>query len=480
MTLSPSTRHSESCPGCGAQLAFNPAAGLLSCPYCQQNITFAASPNPVLEQDFEQWSCHHQTTTTLSQTALEVECPGCNAQITFQPPDIAGSCSFCGTHITTQPHAVNPILMPEGILPFTIDQKQARQRLSKWLKTRWFAPDGLKQFAQHEKMQGVYLPFWTFDCQTLTRYVGERGTYYYITKTHRVKNDKGEWIDETYQERHTRWHNVSGQVQQFFDDLLIPGVTSVQATHLKRLAPWSLTCLVAYDPRFLTGFRAQRYQVNLEQGFELAKVDMQPKIDSAIRCDIGGDEQRIHTQSTSYRDKSFKHLLLPVWIATYRYQNKPYQVLINGETGKTVGDRPYSIVKIALAVGAGIVAVAAIWVIHTFLDSSSPPSTPSSPQPTVTTIPPSMSSVQLAPSSVPSVDSAELKWRAAINLAGQAALYTQTAQTPQAWQQVTQLWEQAINTLKQIPATHSRYDSAQLKSQEYQRNLNYARQQATQ
>ena len=310
----------------------------------------------------------------LAQNALEVACPGCGAEVSFCPPQVAGDCPFCATHIVAQPQAANPVITPEGILPFKIDAKAAGQRLSQWLKSRWFAPDGLKHLAQRQGLQGVYLPFWTYDCQTATRYTGERGTYYYIDKTRRVKNNQGEWVQETYQERHTRWHRVSGQVQRFFDDLLIPGGTSVNLEHLKRLTPWSLKQLTPYDPTFLTGFRAQRYQVDLNQGFEQAKQQMAVQIEADIRGDIGGDEQRISTQSTTYQDKSFKHLLLPVWIAAYRYQNRPYQVLINGESGKVVGERPFSKVKIALAVGAAVVAIATLLYLLNAHNNNTPES----------------------------------------------------------------------------------------------------------
>lgn len=378
--LSQSLEQSETCPGCGSQLVFNPSSAQLSCPYCNQTVAIQASQTLVLERDFDQWSNPDLAPqAALSGQAVEVECSGCHAQITFEPPEVAGNCPFCNTHITAQPHAASPIITPEGILPFKIDQKTARHRLSKWLKSRWFAPNGLKQLAQHENIQGVYIPFWTFDCQTQTRYSGERGTYYYVTRTRQVKNDQGEMVSETYEDRQTRWHNTSGQVQRFFDDCLVPAIESVAANHLEQLEPWGLNQLVAYDPKYLSGFRAQRYQVTLEQGFTRAKQSMGARISTDIEQDIGGDEQRISSQSTTYSDQTFKHLLLPVWMATYRFRNRPYQVLVNGETGEVVGDRPYSITKIALTVGAAVIAVVAVLgIVALFSEESSPSPEPQS------------------------------------------------------------------------------------------------------
>jgi hypothetical protein len=156
---------------------------------------------------------------------------------------------------------------------------------------------------------------------------------------------------------------------------LVAGVESVNINHLDEVHPWNLDQVVVYEPGYLSGFRVQRYQIELDQAFELTKPGMQPTIDAAIRRDIGGDDQRIHTQSTTYRNRTFKYLLLPVWIASYRHKTQSYQVMINGETGKVAGDHPYSVFKVLLAVGTTcLVALALLWLIGIVIteDSSSP------------------------------------------------------------------------------------------------------------
>lgn len=476
LELSQPSSHTELCPGCGSQLVFNPAAGLLACPYCQTTVAVDASRGSVQEQDFEEWVGNGAATLApLSQSAVEVECSGCRAQITFEPPQVAGQCPFCGTHITAHPHVANPAIAPGGILPFQLDQSRARSVLSHWLKTRWFAPSSLKSLAQYEKMQGVYLPFWTFDCSTRTQYTGQRGTYYYVKKTVKTRNSSGEWVETTIQERHTKWYPVSGEVQRFFDDVLVPAVELVETDDLMKLTPWSLRNVAAYDPRFLQGFRAQRSQVDLQQGFECAKGVMQLQIRWDIQANIGGDEQKIHSQTTKYYDRAFKHLLLPVWMATYRYRNQVYQVLINGETGKIVGDRPYSVLKIALAVSAALLTGAAmVWGyirITSALESFSP-------EPPAAVIDESLPTPE-TPSLQPTAGFGDLAMRAALGMGAQAANQTQLAQTPEAWRSVAALWSQAIAQLQQIPESDPQYQRAQLKIAEYQRNLNYARQRAT-
>jgi hypothetical protein len=100
------------------------------------------------------------------------------------PPEVAGRCEFCGVQIVAQPKSADPILTPGGVLPFCITQQQASAELRHWLSSRWFAPSGLKHFAQPEAIHGVYLPFWTYDTNTTTYYTGQRGEHYYETETY--------------------------------------------------------------------------------------------------------------------------------------------------------------------------------------------------------------------------------------------------------------------------------------------------------
>jgi hypothetical protein len=104
--------------------------------------------------------------------------------------------------------------------------------------------------------------------------------------------------------------------------------------------------LTGYEPAYLSGYKAQRYQVSLAEGFELAKQTAAPVIESDVRRDIGGDEQRVSHVATQYSAVTFKHLLLPVYVGAYRFNDKVYQVVVNGRTGEVQGERPYSVWKI--------------------------------------------------------------------------------------------------------------------------------------
>ena len=343
--------HHFPCPACGADLVFEPGDGFLSCPYCGHKEAIPESTEQVEEQSFE----HHlqirpDQLAKLAPNALEVQCQSCGAKSIFTPPEVAGRCEFCGVQIVAQPKSADPILTPSGLLPFHITQQQASSSLRHWLSTRWFAPNGLKHFAQSEAIHGVYLPFWTYDTNTTTDYTGQRGEHYYETETYYTTDSKGNQERRTRQVRHTRWYPASGTVTAGFNDVLIPATLSFPPNRLAGLDPWDLGQLRPYEPAFLSGFKAQRYQVDLAAGFARAKEVIAPVIEDNVRNDIGGDEQSIESVSTSYYDVTFKHLLLPVYAGAYRYNGKLFQILVNGRTGEIQGDRPYSFWKIALLV----------------------------------------------------------------------------------------------------------------------------------
>ena len=121
--------------------------------------------------------------------------------------------------------------------------------------------------------------------------------------------------------------------------------------------------MVPYSPEYLAGFQAEGYSVDLEQGFVEAREKMDRVIARDVRFDIGGDRQRIHSIDTTLRDITFKHILLPVWMAAYKYRGKSYRFVINARTGQVQGERPYSAWKIAFAALIGLAIAAGIGYI---------------------------------------------------------------------------------------------------------------------
>lgn len=366
------TAHSPGfpCAQCGAKLEYAPGTSTLLCPYCGHRNAIDAGPEvggaasalgPVEELDFRAALAEEQRSAPRTEFTT-VKCVACAAQTTRPPNVTAFSCPFCGTPINAT-ELTSHLITPRSLLPFKTTQNEARDLFRRWLRSLWFAPTALKSQAYVDAaIRGVYLPYWTYDARTVTRYVGERGDAYYVPVTTTVMVN-GKPQTRTVMQRRIRWTSVSGVVENGFDDLLVPASRSIPNDKARVLEPWDLGSLVPYQDAYLSGFVAESYQIDLEGGFEIARAMMNPVIESTIRSDIGGDEQRIHDFRPAYSNVTFKHLLLPAWISAYRYMNKVYHFFVNARTGEVTGERPWSFWKIAGAVVAGLIAIGVVALI---------------------------------------------------------------------------------------------------------------------
>lgn len=350
------------CQACGATVEFAPAAGALKCPYCGHEQTVTAVPRQVREHAIEELATlPAKERGTVAGGARAFLCPGCGART--ETDDLSARCQFCATSLVADPELTERVV-PEAVVPFGLDRNAARDRLGAWTSSRWFAPGSLKKVTAAETFKGSYLPHWTYDAATTTHYEGQRGEYYYTTETYTTTED-GQQVTRTRQVRHTRWHHASGTVERGFDDILVAGTGHVATEQLDKLAPWPLAEARPYQAEYLAGFQTVRYDVEPEQGLEVAKQRMAPVIEADCRADIGGDDQRISSTDTVYDDVTFKLLLLPVWFLTYLHAGKSWQVTVNARTGEVIGERPYSAAKIMTAIVAVIAVIAVIAAVAT-------------------------------------------------------------------------------------------------------------------
>lgn len=354
------------CEQCGAQLRFAPGQTRLVCDHCGhvQEIPAAAAPTRAralqeldlakgLRDDLSERDMVELRTTT---------CPNCGALVEIHGATHATECPFCATPVVLDTGTMRHI-KPQALIPFALTETEARKAMTAWLGSLWFAPNTLLEYARKGRaMNGVYVPFWTFDAATASRYTGQRGEYYYETRTVQVRvNGKMQTRQERV--RHTRWYPASGHVAREFDDVLVMASHSLPARLGNELTPWDLGALVPYGPEYLAGFQAEGYTVGLAEGHGEARQRMAAVILQDVRRDIGGDEQRVHDVDTRWSEETFKHILLPVWMAAYKYNGKSYRFLVNGQTGEVQGERPWSIWKIAFAVlVVGLLALGAYYL----------------------------------------------------------------------------------------------------------------------
>jgi ribosomal protein S27E len=364
--LSTTNQAEVTCKNCAAKLTFAPGTTSLKCEYCGAENEIEVKNDAVQEIDFEAF-INEKYSSVQKQEISTVRCEGCGAQTTFDPNVVSELCAFCGSVLVVKDPTSQSIVRPGSLLPFKIDTNKAFGQFQTWLNKLWFAPSDLKKFAtQQEKLKGMYIPYWTYDSNTYSRYTGERGDDYQATETY-TTTENGQSVTKTRTVTKTRWHSVSGNVNNVFDDVLVLASKSLPKGHTDKLEPWDLEELINYDEKFLSGFRTETYQVDMKDSFTEAKVKMEPVIRDTVNHDIGGDHQRISTLSTTYNDITFKHILLPIWISAYRYNEKIYRFLVNGRTGEVQGERPWSWIKISLAILAGLAIIGgAIWLYNIY------------------------------------------------------------------------------------------------------------------
>lgn len=388
---SPRTEYRYPCENCGASLRFAPGETVLVCDYCghRQEIGPGAARAPGrdaqggVEAEDEllripetgralQWDGGRKSpalveiplekglrldhSSDLTEVVRTLSCPNCGAKIEISSDTHASQCPFCATPVVTDTGTTRQI-KPQGVLPFVLDESRAKAALDDWLGSLWFAPSGLLAYARRgRRMRGIYSPFWTFDAQTQTSYRGQRGDYYYETQWVTTMVD-GKPRQVQQQVRKVRWSSVSGRVARSFDDILVLATTSLPRRFTDGLTPWDLSHVTLYRPEYLSGFEADGYTVALADGHQVARQEMAGVIAMDVRRDIGGSEQIIQSLDTRHSDETFKQILLPVWSAAYKYNGKSYRFVVNGQSGRVQGERPYSAWKIAFAVILAVVAL---------------------------------------------------------------------------------------------------------------------------
>ena len=371
--FTPTSVGKHPCPECGGDLQWNAAKQSLVCPYCGTAVAWEQATthdpdgsggpdsNAVAEQDLLAALNAHPTGLGIGSATgaeqREVQCQSCHAISVFVGTKVAKRCDFCGSPAIIEHTSSNEVITPQSLLPFKVSDGQVRDLIRKWYGTRWFAPNKLKRSALTDTLSGVYLPYWTFDAQASADWRADAGYHYYVTETYR--DSKG--TTQTRQVQHTRWVPASGDLEHFFDDQLVPGTTGVHAKLLRQVEPFpTLTDLKPYSPEFVRGWTVERYQVDLRQAAQQSQQAMEEAVRSLCAQAVPGDTHRNLQVDAQYAQRTFKHILVPVWLVSYTYGSRSFQIVANGYTGSIAGEQPYSWIKITLTVLAVLLLIALV------------------------------------------------------------------------------------------------------------------------
>lgn len=351
------------CANCGGTIKWNIAKQRLECASCRTPYEARTTVEQVEEHDFDGYVQREGRRVSFPDNTIIV-CGTCGAQIAVDENCTATVCPMCGSSQLLESRQETGV-PPDGVIPFRIDRETAQQNFSKWVKSRWFAPNRLKRAYQGGKLQGIYLPFWTFDAEVTSTYWGEGG------RTHTERDKEGHV--------HTRvsWRPVSGTVGGSYDDLQVCATLNSASQVVEKILPYN-TCdnTVPFSPSYLSGFLAEHYAVPATQAVETAKAQIRADQASEAESDIlrrGFDQARVSDVDIHYHKVTYKHVLLPAWTSAFAYNGKQYMYIINGESGRVGGQRPYSIPKIVAAVAAGAAVVITAFLL---LSGAADPSAP--------------------------------------------------------------------------------------------------------
>ncbi|WP_194851750.1 DNA helicase PriA [Nonlabens antarcticus] len=356
--MSSKTTNSErkkSCVNCGAELTYEPGTDTITCDYCGyvENIDQEIQPFKELELRTYLDAMGAQS-HSMEMTMLH--CSNCGATQHVEDNYKSLHCVYCTAPLIIEDQVTENWILPGAVVPFSFKVDKAHQIFKKWVDGLWWAPNNLQRASlSPDYTKGLYVPFWTFDAQLSSSYSGERGDYYYVTVTRGSGKNK-----RTTQERRTRWSSASGNISGFVDDTLVQATMNQSIKLPGAVVRWKLEDLKTFDTSYLAGYVTEKYTIPLRDGHLNATEKAEDIAKNWIRQDIGGDEQRIDDMDMKLADETFKHVLLPLYISSYNFNNKRYSFYVNGQTGAIYGYRPYSFWKIFLAILACLIVVGAI------------------------------------------------------------------------------------------------------------------------
>jgi DNA-directed RNA polymerase subunit RPC12/RpoP len=382
------------CSNCGAKLNYDAGTQAMKCPYCGHQQAVQTRPAVVQQAGYVQQEQVREipieqgmamAAKGLGVQVTTINCKDCGATVNIGEGERTTACAFCGSHQVLQAHTNDQAIRPESLVPFKINKQSANELFGKWLASLWFRPNDLTKIAKVQEMGGVYVPFWTFDSMVYSNWTAERGWYYYETETY-TAYENGQSVTRTRQVQRTRWESAWGSRNDFFDDTLVCAGKGLPGDLVEKFSTFNTRELIPYAPHYLAGWRAEAYAIDLMPAWSIGQQKMARVQEGRCAGDIGGDTHRGLNVSNNFTQVTFKHVLLPIWIAAYRYNDKVYRFLVNGQTGEVVGKAPYSFWKIFFLV-LGILTVIGIGVGIYYATHEEEPEPPQKPVPTATAKP---------------------------------------------------------------------------------------------
>lgn len=336
------------CESCGNFLHYDPDTKTLKCTHCGSQYPLAEVP-PAEELAYTDNSeCGF---VDWGEEVKSIQCKSCGAVSVLDKYQTALKCPFCGAPNIAEIDDV-PGLKPNAVLPFAVSDAAARGIYAKWLKKRWLAPLKLRKEAKTQGLNGIYIPCFTFDCNTSTDYQIRYGQHYTV----RVGSGKN-----ARTETRTRWYVDRGCYNSLFDDVQIEASTHLSQENLRKLGGFDTGNSVRYHSQFVAGYTAERYDQGLDQSWQQATEQIKGRLKEQIVSRYRADVVDYVKMNTSYSNRTYKYALVPLWLLNYRYNKKDYGCVINGRNRRVMGKYPKSpwkvgtVTIVCAALAAGLI-----------------------------------------------------------------------------------------------------------------------------
>lgn len=345
------------CPNCDGATAYSSDNGGLTCSFCGY---YEAPPKEVVGKGAEEFEFTVETVERSvngwGQERKELVCGSCAMHITLSPEMLTHTCPFCGSNAVVQTRAAQDVLRPRFLIPFVTTTEDCRQKTAVWLNNSWMLPKDLQNLARSAEYTPIYIPFWTFDAHTKASWRAEVRNTDARRRSYSAPN--WEWERPLLLKLANRdgkqWDWENGAVSLVTDDMLISGSSKLSKTLLMQMQGYRLSELVPYDPTFLAGISAQAYDVDLETAWASARRLMRARTKQACNKQASANSIRNFSMSLDFNDESWRYILLPLYLATYRYGGKVFQVMVNGQSGIVAGQRPVDWRRVGWAIGGGL------------------------------------------------------------------------------------------------------------------------------
>lgn len=319
------------CPCCGAGLRFSGTEQELTCEYCDNHFEIDAVKafNETQEADAFQWE--EQTFQSWSETESECLqtfiCQSCGGELTTDEHTAATFCPYCDSP-TILPGRVSGSIRPDGVLPFQKTKADAQQAFAQLCKKKPLLPKDFCTQNRIEKISGIYIPFWLYDCS---------GTYNGQYKATRVSH----WSDSRYHYTKTDHYLLKRQASAEFSGIPMDGSSKTNDTIMESIEPFDLSKIVDFQTAYLSGYFADKYDVSSTSGQARIEQRVGDTLQDIVSRTFAGYSSVIPTdKNLQVSHGTAKYVLLPVWMLHTKYQGKSYLFAMNGQTGKMTGTFP--------------------------------------------------------------------------------------------------------------------------------------------